>query len=132
MKYTALIGNAALKYLVGHRSIKVKEIIFTQAVIMLRLLLTVTCCSLNSTRKTCILCGYDGWLWPQICKKRKRLAYILQNKLPCIDRAIKWQMPGTNIFTNLEQLFCSSHNHSICILSFINPLISMEYVIKNK
>jgi hypothetical protein len=48
--------NAAMQYLEGHRSIKVKEII-TQAMI-LRLLLTVNTC----TRKTCIWCGYDGRL----------------------------------------------------------------------
>jgi hypothetical protein len=69
-----------LQYLEGHRSIKVKEII-TQ-VMILRLLLTVNTC----TRKTCILCGYDGRLWPQICKKRKRLHNI--NKLSCINKGL--------------------------------------------
>ncbi len=120
-------GNAALKYLAGHRSIKVKENHYPsddpETVADDRLTLA------QEKLAYCVVMMADSGL--KSAKKRKRLAYILQNKLPCINRAIKWQMPGTNIFTNLE-LFCSSHNHSICILSFINPLISMEYVIKNK
>jgi hypothetical protein len=60
-------GNAAKTYLVGHRSIKVKDEIITQAMILRLLLMT----GYHLHKKTCILCSYDGWLWPQICKKEK-------------------------------------------------------------
>jgi hypothetical protein len=35
------------------------------------------------------LCGYDGWHWPQICKKEKKKGYMDNKLMPCIEsRAI--------------------------------------------
>jgi hypothetical protein len=63
-------GKAALKCIVGHRLIKVEESksLPLEAMILRLLVMTV---SITGTGKTVTSCGYDGWLWTQICKKEQ-------------------------------------------------------------
>jgi hypothetical protein len=67
-------GNAALKCIVGHssqvnKSIEESKSLPLEAMILRLLVMTV---SITGTGKTVTSCGYDGWLWTQICKKKKR------------------------------------------------------------
>jgi hypothetical protein len=52
--------------------------IITQAMILRLLVMTV---SITGTGKTDTSCGYDGWLWTQICKKEQtKKGKILHDK----------------------------------------------------
>jgi hypothetical protein len=74
-------GNEALKYLVGHRSLKVKEII--TKTMFLRWLLMITPAQ---EKLECCMVMMAGSGLKSEKKKKKRLHSTY--KLPCIDRAI--------------------------------------------
>jgi hypothetical protein len=74
-------GNVALKCVVSHRSIKVKEIYLYPSDDHE----IVADNRLTPAQEKLADCVVMMGLWPQICKTGK--GYIV-NKLPCIDRAI--------------------------------------------